>query len=421
MPGEPVVIHPGGTMTADTTGGPSLLSAPASCDPGGGTTGAPERAFLFDNQNALTNLRLSTQGSSIDTVLYVRYADCALPGPDAYCDDDSGGSSTSLVDIPSPATGYYFAVVDSRGATGPVTLNIAGTVDRAGTCSPADPSFVCANGLFCGASGTCEPTACNDGLDNDGDGRIDYPFDPGCPSIADLDETDPIPTPQCGDGLDNDGDGLIDYPADPDCDAASDDDESCATFGSTASGYRGCQTIPMILPCDDVRATGSLGCAGDDCTSVATLPFAFGYFGVAQTTVTISSNGKLGFPATSVYTNTCTTENNTIAVYWDDLYPPSGGSIRYQVLGSAPNRRFVANWNVPHIGGGGLYDIRAVLYEGTNDIDMCYVNTSTGGAGTDSGASATVGIRNASGTEWIDFSCNSPVVTNGLLLRFQAP
>ena len=36
----------------------------------------------------------------------------------------------------------------------------------------------------------------------------------------------PVPKPQCSDGLDNDGDGLIDYPADPGCTNADDSDET---------------------------------------------------------------------------------------------------------------------------------------------------------------------------------------------------
>lgn len=36
------------------------------------------------------------------------------------------------------------------------------------------------------------PTACADGLDNDGDGKVDFPADPGCESAA---EPDPTPTP----------------------------------------------------------------------------------------------------------------------------------------------------------------------------------------------------------------------------------
>jgi hypothetical protein len=36
---------------------------------------------------------------------------------------------------------------------------------------------------------------CEDGLDNDGDSKIDYPADPGCGIDTDLDETDPPPPP----------------------------------------------------------------------------------------------------------------------------------------------------------------------------------------------------------------------------------
>ncbi len=41
---------------------------------------------------------------------------------------------------------------------------------------------------------------------------------------------------QCSDGLDNDGDGLIDYPADPDCSSAVDDDESASSSGPPPGG-----------------------------------------------------------------------------------------------------------------------------------------------------------------------------------------
>ena len=37
--------------------------------------------------------------------------------------------------------------------------------------------------------------ACRDGIDNDGDGKIDYPNDPGCTSRNDRDETDPVSPP----------------------------------------------------------------------------------------------------------------------------------------------------------------------------------------------------------------------------------
>lgn len=67
---------------------------------------------------------------------------------------------------------------------------------------------------------------CSDGIDNDDDGLIDYPADPGCSSLTDNNETDTPPIVyQCSDGLDNDDDGLIDYPADPGCSNPTDDSE----------------------------------------------------------------------------------------------------------------------------------------------------------------------------------------------------
>lgn len=68
-------------------------------------------------------------------------------------------------------------------------------------------------------------TECNDGMDNDGDGFIDYPHDLGCEDERDSDETDPPPS-LCSNGADDDGDGLADFPDDPGCADAVDNDEA---------------------------------------------------------------------------------------------------------------------------------------------------------------------------------------------------
>ncbi|MBI5881342.1 hypothetical protein HZB90_04385, partial [archaeon] len=66
---------------------------------------------------------------------------------------------------------------------------------------------------------------CNDQLDNDGDGLIDM-NDAGCSALDDNDESNIVaPLTECSDGIDNDGDGLIDYPNDPGCSSATDNDE----------------------------------------------------------------------------------------------------------------------------------------------------------------------------------------------------
>jgi len=76
---------------------------------------------------------------------------------------------------------------------------------------------------------TLPNTVCSDGVDNDGDGLKDWPNDPGCVSVYDVDETDDCPAgpncPACGNGTDDDGDTFTDYPSDPGCSAASDPTE----------------------------------------------------------------------------------------------------------------------------------------------------------------------------------------------------
>jgi hypothetical protein len=49
-------------------------------------------------------------------------------------------------------------------------------------------------------------TRCSNGIDDDGDGAMDFPDDPGCGTPLALKEA-----PRCNDGVDNDGDGGIDW------------------------------------------------------------------------------------------------------------------------------------------------------------------------------------------------------------------
>lgn len=64
---------------------------------------------------------------------------------------------------------------------------------------------------------------CIDGLDNDGDGLIDHPDDPGCLAEADVSELNPAI--ECDNGIDDDGDGLVDWPEDDGCEEVTDPSE----------------------------------------------------------------------------------------------------------------------------------------------------------------------------------------------------
>lgn len=65
--------------------------------------------------------------------------------------------------------------------------------------------------------------ACRDTVDNDGDGYIDWPDDPGCANKNDDSELNP--NIECDDGADNDGDDAIDY-NDGGCSGPTDNDET---------------------------------------------------------------------------------------------------------------------------------------------------------------------------------------------------
>src|SRR5687767_9436249 len=70
---------------------------------------------------------------------------------------------------------------------------------------------------------------CDDNRDNDGDGKLDFPSDPGCFARQADDESDDCPTrpncPQCANGKDDDGNGAIDYPGDTGCESSADSSE----------------------------------------------------------------------------------------------------------------------------------------------------------------------------------------------------
>ncbi|MBA3299820.1 MAG: hypothetical protein H0U24_07055 [Thermoleophilaceae bacterium] len=114
---------------------------------------------------------------------------------------------------------------------------------------------------------------CSDGKDNDGDGKIDFPADPGCSSALDDDETDAKKSATkaaCEDGEDNDGDGKVDFPDDPGCSSRKDDseenaDKAACEDGRDNDGY-GRGDFPDDPGCssrkDDSEENGGGGSAG---------------------------------------------------------------------------------------------------------------------------------------------------------------
>ena len=163
-----------------------------------------------------------------------------LPGGSSSVATGVSANGSVVVGYSNPPYGPF--IWDSKHGMRDLSLVLTGLgIDMTGWMD-LEPSGVSADGQTIVGNGTNPEgqqegwiaiiPACEDGIDNDGDGLIDYPADPGCTSPSDHSEQDPaLP---CDDGIDNDGDGLIDYPADPGCTSPTDPSEQEAT-----------------LPCDD--------------------------------------------------------------------------------------------------------------------------------------------------------------------------
>lgn len=173
----------------------------------------------------------------VDTVLSVRDIGCQT---EMVCNDDATGTSvvagSSAVVVSAPVAGVYYLVVDNRSQVGGAyELQVNLLAGEGEACDPAAPTATCGDGLVCriplgGTANVCSKPMCSDGVDDDGDGKNDYPEEPGCDSPDDNDEMDTCPgagCPACADGIDNDGDTHIDYPNDPNCTSASGHSESC--------------------------------------------------------------------------------------------------------------------------------------------------------------------------------------------------
>ena len=178
-----------------------------------------------------------TGNTTADTVLYMRSANCLDTNAELACSDDvSTTDRQSTITVPVEP-GVYYLVLDSHNTSesGSFDLQVNFYAGEGTSCSgPQD----CGPGLVCrvphgGSNMVCSKHVCSDGVDDDGDGKADYPDDPGCTSPTDDDETDDCPSgamcPECGNGKDDDGDGLIDYPADTSCKSASGSSEACMT------------------------------------------------------------------------------------------------------------------------------------------------------------------------------------------------
>jgi extracellular elastinolytic metalloproteinase len=159
-----------------------------------------------------------------------------------------------------------------------------------------------------------------------------------------------------------------------------------------------------------------LALTGDDVSTLITLPFEFTLYGTTYTGARVCTNGyiELGAPAslcsvTNAAIPTTGRPNGAIYAYWDDLFVDPQASVRTQLKGTAPNRRFVIEYRNVHYFSDTTrrIDVSLVLHE-NGQVQTQTRNLADDGR--ERGNSATLGIENAAGNIALRFSFNEAVL-----------
>ncbi|MBW3598802.1 MAG: hypothetical protein KY475_16190, partial [Planctomycetes bacterium] len=207
-----------------------------------------------------------------------------------------------------------------------------------------------------------------------------------------------------------------------------------AVIGPDSFGYVADDGIAFSY--EDISGTGSALNQTDDDGDLVSLGFNFVFYGTSYSDVFVNSNGLLTFNSAQLdFSNedletTGNPPQPSIAPLWDDWDPGLTGSddVYTQTLGTAPNRRFIAQWHdIEHnnfgigFSGDGVVDFQVVLFE-SGAIEFRYNDVDGIDATVDDGRSATIGIRNAEPTavadgEVLQYSFDTASIANNTALR----
>lgn len=288
-----------------TLDGTSTSMTPSPC---GEENGAGAIAYQFRAEEAVTLVATTDQpGTTANTVIDVRSAMCSAATSEVACNDDTmvGDTSSTVTAALVPGTYYIIVKLQNSGASTTdfqLQVNLYKAEGQACTdnteCAPPD---TCRTPMG-GSMMVCSKPVCNDGVDDDGDGKADYPDDPGCDSPNDLDETDDCPSgpncPVCSNGIDDDMDGKTDYPADTSCASAAGGSEACSTEHDAIPTVTAKTTSSTFIGMHDDEMASCATDAGQDRMYTLKVP--------ALRTLTITPNEMNNFMATELLTATCT-------------------------------------------------------------------------------------------------------------------
>jgi hypothetical protein len=176
-----------------------------------------------------------------------------------------------------------------------------------------------------------------------------------------------------------------------------------------------------------IDATTPVELFADDAVARLELPFPFPFYGATYDEVNAGSNGNLQFTTRNpLYPASCLAPaaglGDVIAPYWADLDLTLHGALETAVVGEAPTRIFVVEWDNVPIYGNDVDDrvtFEAQLFE-SGDVVFLYEDPTTVAGG--HGGAAVVGIQSERQKLSLSYSCRQPVLPapGGLRLAYPA-
>ncbi len=176
-------------------------------------------------------------------------------------------------------------------------------------------------------------------------------------------------------------------------------DESMPTGPVSFNTYGFGQYLEADMECGpsftDISATGEMYTLEDDDNASLTLPFPVYYQGALYTTATVGNNGAIEFGTTNAEIDFDNVSMDTAPLglypFWDDM-GGSGPGIWSATTGTAPNRKFIIQWNKDRLNAeNNPLNFELIIDEATMEIYFVYDDVFTGNTDYNSGASATIG------------------------------
>jgi Bacterial pre-peptidase C-terminal domain len=189
-----------------------------------------------------------------------------------------------------------------------------------------------------------------------------------------------------------------------DLDATQSQVKRGAVLGTT-SGRASYLASPIDPTFTDISATGTTVMQNvDDFAATVPIGFSFQFYGTSYTSLFVSDNGLVTFGTSNVDWNNQSLATSptqaAIAVFWDDLQAINGANtatVKTELVGAAGSQQLIIQWDMiafwPDNTATDTLTYQLIITEGTNTLQLNYLDLVSGTSFGNNGASATVGIK----------------------------